>query len=320
MIGLADEVSPLSPEARRKTLGAAARRLPPPLKAWEIVKRVVVGLFNEGFVHAGNLAYLSLLTLFPFFIVLAAVAQIFGQTEEGREAVTLFLRTVPHSVADVLRQPIADVLAVRSGNLLWLGALVGLWSTASFIETIREILRRAYGVTHTRPFYEYRLMSIGIIIGSVLLAMFAFTAQVLLTGVEQFMYRLVPIAAQSQSLLGVTKLVPAIALFIALYIIFYSLTPVRYRSRAYPKWPGALLVAVWWQVTTELLPVVIALFGSYNRTYGSLAGVIVSLLFFYVIGLGLVVGAELNAALAEAPGPGLKDARTVADAEREEEA
>jgi membrane protein len=317
---LVDDISPLSPEARRKTLAAAARQLPPPRRAWEIVKRVVVGTFNEGFVHAGNLAYLSLLTLFPFFIVLAAAAQLFGQTAEGREAVSLFLRTVPPGVAVVLRQPIADVLAVRSGNLLWLGAIVGLWSTASFIETIREILRRAYGVKYTRPFYEYRLMSIGIIIGSVILAMIAFAAQVLLTGVEQFIYRLVPIAAQSAGLLSATKILPAAALFIALYVIFYSLTPSAYRSRAYPKWPGALLVTIWWQVTTELLPVVIAQFGAYNRTYGSLAGVIVALLFFYVIGLGMVLGAELNAALAEANGPALKDDSNMADAEREDEA
>lgn len=317
---MADDVSPLSPEARRRTLAAAARQLPAPQRVWEIAKRVVVGTFNEGFVHAGNLAYLSLLTLFPFFIVLAAAAQIFGQTQEGHEAVTMFLRTVPPGVAAVLREPIADVLAVRSGNLLWLGAIVGLWSTASFIETIREILRRAYGVRHTRPFYEYRLMSIGIIIGSVLLAMIAFGAQVLLTGVEQFIYRLVPIAAQSAGLLSATKLVPAIALFIALYLIFYTLTPASYRSRAYPKWPGALLVTLWWQVTTELLPIVIGLFGAYNRTYGSLAGVIVALLFFYVIGLGMVVGAELNAALAEANAPALKDDNIVAEAGREDEA
>ncbi|WP_414900491.1 YihY/virulence factor BrkB family protein [Sphingomonas flavalba] len=303
------DTSPLSPEARRRAGGR---------QVWAVVKRVAVGTFNEGFPHAGNLAYLSLLTLFPFFILLAALAQLFGQTADGQAAIALFLSTVPPSVADVLRQPIADVLAARSGMLLWLGALVGLWSTASFIETIRDILRRAYGVKYNRPFYEYRLISMGIIIGSVLLALIAFAAQVLLIGVEQFVYRLVPIASGTAQLISLSRLVPPAVLFVALYIIFYSLTPSRYRrARGCPKWPGALLVTLWWQATTELLPVVLGMLGSYNRTYGSLAGVIVSLLFFFVIGLGVVVGAELNAALAEGDEPRLKSRESETHAERE---
>ena len=68
------------------------------------------------------------------------------------------------------------MLEARSGSLLWLGALVGLWTTGSFIETIRDIIRRAYGVTYSRPFWEYRLGSVGMIIASVVLAMIAFSA------------------------------------------------------------------------------------------------------------------------------------------------
>src|SRR3546814_1298858 len=81
--------------------------------------------------------------------------------------VEAFLRTVPPSVANVLAKPIGDVLAARSGTLLWLGAIVGLWTTAIFVETIRDILRRAYGVRSTRTFWHYRLTSIGLIIASV---------------------------------------------------------------------------------------------------------------------------------------------------------
>ncbi len=61
---------------------------------------------------------------------------------------------MPPSVADVLRKPIGDVLHARSGALLWLGAIVGLWTTGSFIETIRDILRRAYGVRATAAFWR----------------------------------------------------------------------------------------------------------------------------------------------------------------------
>ena len=76
-----------------------------------------------------------------------------------------------------------------------------------------------------------------------------------------------------------------------------------YRKRRYPKWPGALFTTVWWVSMTAGLPFVLAQLGGYDLTYGSLAGVVVMLLFFYLIGLGLVFGAHLNAALAEPPDP-----------------
>jgi len=63
--------------------------------------------------------------------------------------------------------------------------------------------------------------------------------------------------------------------------------------------PGALLVTTWWILTAVLLPKAIGLAGGYSLTYGSLAGVMITLLFFFIVGLGVVMGAELNAALAE---------------------
>ncbi len=73
------------------------------------------------------------------------------------------------------------MLTARTGPLLWFGAIVGLWTAASFIETIRDILRRAYGVKFCAPFWEYRLGSILLILGAVLLLMIAFAASVALT-------------------------------------------------------------------------------------------------------------------------------------------
>jgi len=96
-------------------------------------------------------------------------------------------------------------------------------------------------------------------------------------------------------------------LHVALYAMFVTLTPMRYRISPCPKWPGALFTAIWWMAVTMLLPVVVGAFGGYGRTYGSLAGVIVALLFFWLVGLGLVFGAHLNAALAETPETSVKD-------------
>ena len=164
------------------------------------------------------------------------------------------------------------MLHARSGNLLWLGALVGLWTTGSFIETIRDIIRRAYGVTYTRPFWEYRLGSIGMIIVAVMLAMIAFSVSILLLGVQQFLVNLIPGADDIVSLLTLLRIAPALMLFVSLYLLFYVLTPKRYRVTSCRKWPGAAFVTLWWVSTTALLPVALASVGGYDLTYGSLAG------------------------------------------------
>lgn len=300
--------SPESPEARRHHGRPTLDRLRPSARALEVMKRVAVGTYNDGFTHAGNLAYLSLLTLFPFFIVAAAIARAFGRGQDSIRAVDAFLRTVPPEVATVLQKPILDVLQARSGSLLWLGALVGLWTTTGFIETVRSILRQAYGIPSSRPFWEYRLGSIGLIFGSVILLMMSFSFQVILVGVEQFIYRVVPFLEGTARYLSIARVAPALGLFGALYILFYSLAPTKYRYSKCPKWPGAALTAGVWIGTTALLPLAIDGLGGYDLTYGSLAGVMIALFFFFIVGLGVVIGAELNAALAETPDPALEGA------------
>jgi len=318
------DISPQSPEERRKRLSGARaavqgglNRIRPGTYPFTVAKRVVVGVYSDGFIHAGNLAYLALVTLFPFFIVAAAVARLFGRTEDGLRTVDAFLRTVPPGVAEVLAKPIGDVLTARSGSLLWLGAIVGLWTTGSFIETIRDILRRAYGVRYSRPFWEYRLGSLGLIVGSVVLVMIAFSFQVALLAAEQFILRVLPFKSDVVDLVALSRAAPAFALFAALYMLFVSLTPKAYRSREYPKWPGALFVTGWWLGVTALLPRAIDHLGSYDLTYGSLAGVMIALIFFYLVGFGVVIGAELNAALAESPGARRGGAEPSADEQTE---
>ena len=281
-------------------------KLKPRLTAWEVVKRVAIGVYNDGFIHAGNLAYLSIVALFPFFILAAAVAHLFGQGQDAMLTVTNVLRRLPPNVAATLREPILEVLTVRTGTLLWLGGIVGLWTATSFVETIRDILRRAYWVRYCAPFWEFRLGSILLILGAVLLLMIAFAASATLTLIHQLIIHWFPFAQGIASTLGLYRLVPAATLFFTFYALFYALTPSRYRRHGCRKWPGALLITAWWLVTVELLPPVLGLFGGYSRTYGSLAGVMIALIFFFVVGLGVVIGAELNAALAESGATALK--------------
>jgi membrane protein len=306
--------SPLAPEERRKraaSLSAAfgrdvAEKLRPHTHPIEVLKRVALGVYNDGFIHAGNLAYLSLLALFPFFILAAAVAQILDQSDAAHRTVTTVLAQLPPAVADVLQEPVLEVLTARTGPLLWIGAIVALWTVGSFIETIRDILRRAYGVRFCAPFWEYRLASMALIVGAVIVLLFALAASVVLSSVQRAVEAWIPLAQDVSNTLAIYRVIPAIALYCTIYFIFYLLTPLRYRRRGCRKWPGALLITSWWLLTAELLPKAIGLLGGYNLTYGSLAGVMIVLIFFYMVGLGVVMGAELNAALAEAGATALK--------------
>jgi membrane protein len=301
------EVHPQSPEERRKRLARlrarfgkeAVERARKEIQPLVVAKRVAIGLYDDGFIHAGNLAYLSLLALFPFIILAAAVARLLGRAEDTTRAVTTILARLPADVGDVLRGPIQEVLEGRSGALLWFGALVGLWTAASFIETIRDILRRAYGVRYSASFWQYRLGSMLMILGSVVLLLIAFALTVTLSSLQHMISQRLAFPNGLAHDLGLYKLVPVVTLFFTFYILFLALTPARYRTVECRKWPGALVVTLWWFATAELLPDVVGLFGGYTLTYGSLGGVIVVLLFFFIVGLGVVAGAELNAALAE---------------------
>lgn len=309
------EHSPLSPEARavlplvvegEVSEASWFEHLDKFRQSWEVFKRVVVGVYSEGFVHAGNFAYLSLVVLFSFCIVAAAIAGALGQTQSGLALIEAFFKTVPPGVADALRGPVESAMTARSGPLLWLGAAVSLWTTASLIETFRDVLHRAYGTSPHLYFWQYRLTSFATIVGAVLLAMVAFSAQVLVIAIEELVYRFIPAAENVTEYFAWGRIVPFLALFAAIYIIFRSLTPRKYRDPVFPKWPGAALVSLWWLGCTAVLPWFLASVTDYDLTYGSLAGVMVALIFFYLIGLGLVSGAQLNAALANHHENGLK--------------
>src|SRR3954452_9693069 len=232
------DLSPQSPEARRKRLASmraafgtdVEEKLKPKLTVWEVTKRVAIGVYNDGFIHAGNLAYLSIVALFPFFITAAAIAHLLGQGQDAMLTVANVLRRLPPAVATTLREPITEVLTVRTGPLLWLGGIVGLWTAASFIETIRDILRRAYGVKFCAPFWEYRLGSMLMILGAVVLLMLAFAASATLTIAHHLIIEWFPLAQNVGSRLGVYRGVPGGSLFCTFYLIFFLLAPSRYRK------------------------------------------------------------------------------------------
>lgn len=299
------EIHSLSPEARRKEAvlfhERVAQQVGPGTRAWEVAKRTLVGTWNDGFIHAGNLAYLAVLSIFPFFILGAAVFSLFGEESERAATINAVLFALPPVVGNVIEPVARDVIGSRSGWLLWAGGLVGLWTVGSLIETIRDILRRAYGTQPTHAFWKYRLLSSGIILAAVVLLMLSLIAQFLISTAQEIIQAYIPRLVDRVADLRLTRIVPALGLFGSLYLIFYTLTPSHYRKRRYPKWPGVLFTTLWWVIVATTMPGVLRVFFSYDLTYGSLAGIMIALFFFWLVGLGVVIGAELNAALAETP-------------------
>ena len=301
----------LSPEARRRhalrwqagleersAAGGGARLR---WSATKVIGRTLAGVWNDGFIHAGNLAYTSVVALFPFFITVTAIFSAIGERDQRAASINAFLLAVPPTVAAAIAPVARDVIEARTGWLLWIGGLVGLWTVGSLIETIRDILRRAYGTQRARAFWHYRLASTGIIIAAVVLLLLSLLAQVAIGAAEQAIYAWLPELDPLVGEIAITRLIPAAVLYASLYLLFLSLTPSAYRFRRYPKWPGALFVTLWWVAVTIALPWALRSVFNYSLTYGSLAGVMITLFFFWLVGLGMVFGAELNAALAETP-------------------
>jgi membrane protein len=295
----------LSPEARRQRAGHDTGDWTAAFgkgsRAHRVFTRVWTGAWNDGFIHAGNLAYMTIVALFPFFILGAAAFSAIGEPQDREALVRALLSAVPPVVGRVLAPVAHDVIEARQGLLLWAGGIVGLWSVGSLIETIRDILRRAYGTAPTQAFWRYRLLSTGIIILAMVALLFSLTAQVAMGAAEQVIVAWSPRAAELLEQIALGRIVPGAVLYCSLLLLFVWLTPSPYSSRTFPKWPGALFVTLWWVGVSIVLPWVLRSLFHYDLTYGSLAGVMIALFFFWLVGLGLVIGAELNAALAESP-------------------
>lgn len=290
-----------APRGSQRLTHSLKRRAGPGTRIFSITRRVIAGAWNDGFIHAGNLAYMTLLALFPFFIALAAIFSALGEAGKLDQSIDAVLVALPPRVSEVLAPVARDVVVARHGWLLWVGGIFGLWTATSLIETIRDILHRAYGTRKSRGNWHYRLYSTGLIFASVLILLLSLSSQVLIGALEEVIQILFPALEDPGNRIMLSRIVSAGTLFASIYALFLMLTPRRYKAKRHAKWPGAALVTGWWLLVAWALPRVLRNFFAYDLTYGSLAGVMISLFFFWLVGLGMVVGAELNAALTLSP-------------------
>jgi membrane protein len=259
----------------------------------------------DGATDAGNLAYLSLITLFPAAILVVSITALVGQSHLGQSVLAGFFDLLPRDIADALAPVVEDVAAARATGAISLSLLVALWTVSGFIETLRGILHKAYGVAPGRPFWQNRLLSILAAILAAASVFLSFWLGLLLQIVRRFLRALLEPLGLEGYVTALTALAPNLVAFLALWLLLASLSP---RSRTARHWPGALLVILVWSAAAILIGPLLGLFGGMARTYGALSGVMVALLFFYLMGFALVLGAELNAMLSKAPQQTLEEA------------
>lgn len=266
-----------------------------------VARETITGTMGDGPIYAGNVAYLSIVTLLPLIILITAATAVFGRTDAGYAVIAGLLDSLPAQAEQVLRPAIQEVLTLRTGNLLWMGGLVALWTVTRFVETIRNIFYHAYAQELGRPAWVYRLFSVGATALAMVLLLIAFISQLVLQVVLDFALDLLPYSVEIPAWIDISRLVPPVLIFLALWAIFKLLAPVGFRRS--PSWPGALLTAFVWVAAAMLMGPILAAFGGMSATYGALSGVMATMLFFYIVGMALFMGAQLNAALANSDRP-----------------
>ncbi len=249
---------------------------------------------EDGFMMAGHLSFTALLALFPFLIFLTSLASFLGTQADLERIVALMFDSMPDEVAATLEPAVAEVVVGRRAGFLGFSVLMMLWAASSGIEAIRLAFNRAYRVSRFRPFWMRRLqtflfvmlaillvpaMSVLVVFGPILWNLVTYWIDL------GFAYRLVWTVARN---------VVAIAILFLTLVVLHRWLPNR-RHHVRDILPGVVFTVLALMVAGTGFSTYLASFASYSVTYGSMASVVISLIFFYITSIILVFGAYVNA-------------------------
>lgn len=270
------------------------------LKAHLRLTGMAMGRFftDGGLALAGNMAFLGMLAFFPFLIFLVALSGFIGQTDLGTQAIEFMLENMPEEVADTIRRPIASIRDNTRGDILTVSILFALWSAATGVEAARTAVIRAYGKEYGKPIWRARAESLVVVILAAIMIFVTMGLLVVGPAVLEAIDTFIPLPQDIQELWSLFRfgLTPAI-LFLALYAFYFALVPRREFPRQF-RAPGTLLCLVIWMLVAGGFSLYLQHLGRFSVTYGSLAGVIIAQIFFYVLSIGFIMGAYLNAVYA----------------------
>jgi membrane protein len=258
-------------------------------------------LADDGWAIASHIALSALMAMFPFLIVVTALAGFFfGSKQLADEAAKILLETWPKQVAGPLGQDVTGVLTSLQGSALTFGAAFALYFASSGVEGLRTGLNRAYSMTERRPWWMLRLESIiYVLVGAVGLLAFAFLV-VLAPLIWWRLIAYVPALAPFGYLITFARFsVAAVVIVIALTIVHLWLPAGRRRIGEVA--PGILATLVLWLVSGEIFGRYLADFSyGYVTMYAGLASAMISLVFLYITASIFIFGGELNSAIGKA--------------------
>ena len=249
---------------------------------------------NDGSAMSGFIAFSGLLSIFPFLIFAATLTGILLGGERSDQIIESLFQIAPSHVALTLEPVVVEVLNKQSGEVLTLSALFAIWVASSAVEAFRIAFDRAYAVPDPRGFIENRALAIGLVffgaaVAALLGVTIVFAPLILRLAANVLLMPIPPVFNYFTYVLGVL-------VFIGFLLVMHRVLPGR-RLTGCRLWPGVMVTTGLWVAMAFGFSIYLTYTPTYTVTYGTLAGVIITLMFFYFTGAAIIYGAEVNAAL-----------------------
>jgi membrane protein len=252
---------------------------------------------DDGWALASHIALSALMALFPFILVLTAVAAVFGSKDLADEGARILLETWPEQVAAPIALELHGVLTSARGGALTVGALLALFFASSGVECLRIGLNRAYNCPDTRHWSLLRVESIAyVVVGAfalLALAFLIFLAPLIWATMVRYLPRLEPLGV---TITVVRFAIAASVLIVALLVAHLWLAAGKRNLR--DVIPGIAATLLLWLGAGTLFGMYLAEFAfTYSVYYAGLASPMIALVFLYLAGVIFIYGGELNSVL-----------------------
>ncbi len=255
---------------------------------------------DDGWAIASHIALSVLMAMFPFLIVVTALAAFIGSGNLADEVARLIIAAWPKEVADPIAREIHNVLTTARGGVLTLGFVFAVYFAASGIDSLRIGLNRAYGLNERRRWWLLRLESIGyVLVAALLLLTLAFLV-VLAPLAFKTALNYAPWLEPLEAHFNIARFALAIIVIALSLIIIHMWLPCGRRPLR-KIWPGIVATLALWLACGIVFGRYLADFaGNYVTYYAGLASVMIALVFLYFTAWIFILGGELNAAIARA--------------------
>jgi membrane protein len=265
---------------------------------WKFIARKTLREFSDDQCTdlAAALTYYAVLALFPALLALVSLLGIFGQAGKTNELIDVLSQMGAGSIADTIKAPLEQLTANSSAGLaLVIGVAGALWSASGYVGAFGRAMNRIYEIGEGRPFWKLRPLMIVITLAAVVLAGLVAIGLVVSGPVARAVGDAIGLGETAVTIWAIVKWPVLLALAAVVVAILYYATPNVKQPKF--KWIslGAVVAIVTWVVASALFGLYVSQFANYNKTYGSLAGVIIFLLWLWITNLALLFGAELNA-------------------------